>query len=145
MSDESASSRREELAAQAHYHVEAQRRAEAQESAKAQLLIDEFVRRAKELGIPTEELTSKPWSGGGRYRTGVTGWYLKRDKSLAVGEDGRYYQLTVMPQRFGRFRRVPVEPTPPPLQVGKGARDGESMTLEVLLGMRYDWADVPRG
>ena len=48
--------------------------------------------------------------------------------------------LVVAPERFGRWRTVPVDPTPPPLQVGQGGRDGESVALEDLLEMRLQWA-----
>ncbi len=133
--------RRAEATERAHYHVEAQRRAEAAESAKAQVLVDAFVARATEMGLATEELTSRPWSGRGRYRTGVTGWYLRRDHSVGVGTDGSFYVLVVPPERFGRWRRVPLAPTPPPLEVGKGGRDGESIALSVLLERRLEWPE----
>jgi hypothetical protein len=123
----------------AEYHVAAQRRREEQESAKARVLIDRFLARAREQGLATEELTARPWSGRGRYRTGVVGWFLRRDLSVGVGTDGAYYQLVVPPTRFGRWRAVPLTPTPPPLQVGKGARDGESVTLAELLDARLQW------
>ena len=123
----------------AEYHVAAQRRREEQESAKARVLIDRFLARATEQGLATEELTARPWSGRGRYRTGVVGWFLRRDLSVGVGTDGAYYQLVVPPTRFGRWRTVPLTPTPPPLQVGKGARDGESVTLAELLDARLQW------
>lgn len=134
---------REERAANADYHVEAQRRRDEQEAAKAQVLIDRFVEQAREAGLPTEELTARPWSGRGRYRTGVTGWYLRRDRSVGVGTDGSYYLLVVAPQRFGRWRTVPIEPSAPPLQVGRGGRDGESVTLETLLQMRLQGPGSP--
>jgi hypothetical protein len=135
--------RRDARAEQADYHVAAQRRREEHESAKAQVLVDRFVARAKEAGVPTEELTARPWSGRGRYRTGVVGWYLRPDRSVGVGLDGRYYVLVVEPQRFGRWRTVPLEPTPPPLQVGKGARDGESIALDALLERRLSGSTSP--
>jgi hypothetical protein len=103
------------------------------------VLIDRFVAQATERGLATEELTARPWSGRGRYRTGVVGWYLRRDLSVGVDRDGRYYQLVVPPTRFGRWRTVAVTPVPPPLQVGKGARDGESVTLAELLDARLQW------
>jgi hypothetical protein len=55
---------------------------------------------------------------------------------VGVGSDGGYYLLTVAPVRFGRWRTVHVEPTPPPIQVGKGAKDGESFALADLLELR---------
>lgn len=140
---EDAASRRAERADRADYHVEAQRRRREQEAAKAQVLIDAFVARARAAGLASEELTARPWSGRGRYRTGVVGWYLRRDGSIGVGLDGSYYELVVAPERFGRWRTVPVEPTPPPLQVGQGARDGESVALDVLLELRLTWSSSP--
>jgi hypothetical protein len=140
MSDDAAK-RRAERAANATYHADAERRRSEQESAQAQLLLDEFVADARRAGLATEELTARPWSGSGRYRTGIRGWYLRKDRSVGVGEDGGYYLLVVPPVRFGRWRTVPLERTPPTLQVGKGARDGESVALDVLLEMRLAWED----
>ena len=138
MNDEAAR-RRAERGARAASHVEAQRRRDEQESAQAQVLVDRFVERATQAGVPTEELTARPWSGRGRYRTGVLGWYVRRDHSIGVGVDGGYYLLAVPPVRFGRWRSVRIDPTPPPLEVGRGARDGESITLERLLELRLQW------
>ena len=142
---ENAANRRAERAEQAQYHVEAQRRRSERESAKAQVLVDGFVAQATQAGLATEELTARPWSGRGRYRTGVVGWYLRRDRSVGVGLDGGYYVLVVAPRRFGRWTTVPVDPSPPPLQVGQGARDGESVALDVLLEMRLQWSASPEG
>ena len=139
--DEDAAQRRER-AERADYHVAEQQRRSERESAKAQILVDRFIERATSAGVPTEELTARPWSGGGRYRTGVQGWYLRQDRSVAVGVDGSYYVLIVAPERLGRWRRVHVAPTPPPLQVGQGGRDGESVALDVLLDLRMTWADA---
>jgi hypothetical protein len=136
---EDAAQRRAERAERADYHLEAQRLRSEQESVKAQALIDRFVERAKQTGVPTEELTARPWSGGGRYRTGVVGWYLRSNRSVGVGADGSFYVLSVPPVRFGRWRTVRVDPTPPPLVVGKGAGDGEVFDLDVLLQQRLQW------
>jgi hypothetical protein len=123
-------------AERAQYHVQANRRRSEEESAKAQVLIDRFVERAQQAGLPTEELTARPWSGRGRYRTGVMGWFLRRNGSVGVGTDGAFYVLNVAPVRFGRWRTVRIEPTPPPLIVGKGGGDGETFALDELLDMR---------
>jgi hypothetical protein len=136
---EDAAQRRAEQSERALYHVEAQRRRSEEESAKAQVLIDRFVAQATQAGLPTQELTARPWSGRGRYRTGIVGWYLRRDGSVGVGLDGGFYVLLVAPVGFGRRRTVQVEPSPPPLQVGKGGRDGESVALDELLEMRLQW------
>ncbi|NUR05981.1 MAG: hypothetical protein HOQ45_03100 [Nocardioidaceae bacterium] len=137
--------RREERAERARYHFEAEQRRREQESGEAQLLIDRFVAQATRAGLATEELTARPWSGRSRYRTGVVGWYLRRDRSVGVGLDGGYYVLVVAPQRFGRWRRVPVHASSPPLQTGQGARDGESVALDVLLQQRLRWSTSAEG
>lgn len=128
--------RRRERGERAAEHRAAHDRRRAHESERAQALIDRFVADALAAGLPVEELTARPWTGRGRYRTGVVGWYLRSDLSLGVGTDGGYYVLTVPPRRLGRFRTLSLTPTPPPLQVGEGARDGESIALAALLQMR---------
>jgi hypothetical protein len=140
-----AAERRRELTERAAFHADALRRRSAEESTKAQNLIDRFVAQAKQAGLPTEELTARPWSGGGRYRTGVVGWYLRANRTVGVGTDGSFYVLNVPPVRFGRWRTVHVDPTPPPLVVGKGAGDGEVFDLDVLLQQRLQWSDGEQG
>jgi len=140
-----AAERRRELTERAAYHAEVQRRRGEEESAKAQVLVDRFVAQAKQAGLPTEELTARPWSGSSRYRTGVVGWYLRHNRSVGVGTDGRFYVLNVPPVRFGRWRTVHLDPTPPPLVVGKGAGDGEVFDLDVLLKKRLQWSESEQG
>lgn len=140
-----AEERRCELTERAAYHAEVQRRRADEESARAQALIDRFVAQATRTGLPTEELTARPWSGSTRYRTGVVGWYLRRNRSVGVDVEGRFYVLVVPPVLFGRWRSVPIEPTPPPLVVGKGAGDGEVFDLDVLLRQRLQWPHAGSG
>jgi hypothetical protein len=116
----------------------AQARRREQESRQAQVLVDRFVEDALRTGLAAEELTARPWSGRGRYRTGILGWYLRSNGSVGVSRDGGFYLLTVPPVRFGRWRAIRLDPSPPPLQVGEGARDGESIALEALLRERLD-------
>jgi len=132
-------------AERARSHVEAQQRRSEQEAAKAQALLDRFVTRAGQASVPTEELMARPWTGSGRYRTGVVGWYLRRDRSVGVSVDGGYYVLVVAPVRFGRWRTVRLKPTPPPLVVGQGGRDGDAVALDVLLEKRLHWSDGSDG
>lgn len=140
---EDGSERRARRAEQAEQHIRARQRRDEQESAEAQLLVDRFVEQAGRDGLATEELTARPWSGNGRYRTGVVGWYLRRDRSIGVGQDGSYYVLIVAPVRFGRWRTVRVDPSPPPLEVGKGGRDGDAIALADLLRSRLQWPGSP--
>src|SRR3712207_7034113 len=118
--DEDAAQRRAEKAERMDFHAEAQRRRDEVESEKAQVIVDRFVEEATRAGLPSEELRAQPWSGRGRYRTGITGWYVRRNRSIGVGLDGGYYLLNVPPVPFGRWRTVKVPRTPPPLEVGKG-------------------------
>ena len=103
------------------------------------MLVDRFVERATQAGLPTEELTARPWSGRGRYRTGVHGWFLRRNGSVGVDTEGRFYVLNVAPVPLGRWRRMTIEPSPPPLVVGRGGGDGETFALDELLEMRMNW------
>ena len=64
---------------------------------------------------------------------------MRRDHYIGVGVDGGYYLLAVPAVWWGRWRGVHLDPTPPPLEVGKGARDGEAITLADLLDRRLHW------
>lgn len=119
--------RREELAA-------ASARAEAE---AAQKLIDDFIAQATEQRlepVPLRAITH----GGQSVKTDKLGWYLRKNKSIAVGTDGGYYIMTV-PMAGGlmdRLRGVKLTPTPPPLVVGRGGRDGETGDLAEFLAWR---------
>ena len=84
MSRAEEAARRAELAA-------AQDRAE---SRQAQKLIDEFVATAKAQGIAPGPLRATLYTGHS-VKTDKVGWYLRKNESLAIGEDGSYYVLTV--------------------------------------------------
>ena len=140
--DDTADERRAERAARAESHGEARRRVTDQDTTKAQALLDDFLSEAARVGLPAERLTARPWSGGGRYRTQVTGWYLRKDRSIGLGTDGAYYVLVVAPVRLGRWRTVEVHPTPPRLQVAEGGRDGDAVALDHLLELRFTWDDA---
>lgn len=117
-------------------HVRAQERADADASRRARPLVAEFVRRAREQGLRPVPLRARAYSGTATYRTRLTGWYLQPAGPLAVGEDGEFYLLVAAPGLAALVRGVHVEPSPPPLAVGRGARDGESMSLQELLERR---------
>jgi len=105
------------------------------ESVKAQVLIDAFLVEARERGVAPEPLRAKLYNGQS-VKTDKTGWYLRRNESLAIGEDGAYYVLTVPGGLRERLTGVKLTPTPPPLIVGKGGRDGESGDLAEFLKWR---------
>jgi hypothetical protein len=107
------------------------------ESRQAQKLIDEFVAAANAKGIAPAPLRATLYTGQS-VKTDKIGWYLRKNKSLAIGEDGSYYVLTVPGGLRERLSGVKLKPTPPPLIVGKGGRDGESGDIADFLRWRLE-------
>jgi hypothetical protein len=116
--------------------VRAQQQADEAASRRVRPLLADFVRRAREQGLASGPLRARSYGGSSSYRTGLRGWYLQPTGPWAVGEDGEFYVLLASPGPLGLLRGVEVEPTPPPPVVGRGARDGESMSLQELLERR---------
>lgn len=115
---------------------QALRAARQDEHERATALIRDAVADYLEAGIPPVPLRARPYRGGGTVRTGLEGWYLKRDRSLAVDAEGRFYVLRVEGGLLARLRGESPEPSLAPLVVGRGARDGDTFELEELLRMR---------
>lgn len=109
--------------------------AERAESAKAQQLIDAFLRDVAAAGIAPQPLRATLYTGQS-VKTDKRGWYLRKNQSVAVGEDGGYYILTVPGGLTERLRGVRLRKSPPPLVVGKGGRDGETGDLAEFLARR---------
>ncbi|MEV5968028.1 hypothetical protein AB0L70_40050 [Kribbella sp. NPDC051952] len=126
--------RREAAAAQAA----ALERRKAGETAQARELLVGFVEEMKSRGVEPEELRAQVVGTGTSYRTQVTGWYLKKNRSLGVDVDANFYILAVPASLKARVTGVRVTPSDPPLDVGRGARDGESMPMAQLLRLRLD-------
>jgi predicted Zn-dependent protease len=119
-------------------HAAALAAAREAEATKAAELLTDFVRRAAERGLAPETLTARSLNGHATYRTRLRGWYLKANRSVAVGEDGRFYVLTVPPSVRARLTGAVVEPSMPRLIIGAGGGDGETMPLAELLKRRLD-------
>ncbi|NAZ86272.1 hypothetical protein [Kineococcus indalonis] len=117
-------------------HVAAAERARAAETERARRLLEGFVAEVRRRGVPPVPLRARV--RGGRARTGLRGWYLRRDESLAVAEDGAFHVLTLAGGLRERLLGVHPPPADPPLQVGRGARDGESVELAELLRRRLE-------
>jgi hypothetical protein len=127
MSRAEEAARRAELAA-------AQARGESRE---AQKLIDEFVAAAKATGVAAHPIRAKLY-GGQSVKTDKVGWYIRKNQSVAIGEDGSYYVLTVPGGLRERFTGVKLTPSPPPLIIGRGGKDGESGDLAEFLKWRLE-------
>jgi hypothetical protein len=115
--------------------MEAGRAAEAEQAAR---LLADFVRAAAERGCAPVRLSARSFDGRATYRTRLRGWYLKANRSVAVGEDGRFYILTVPSSLRSRFTGADVSPSTPRLTVGAGGGDGETMPLAELLRRRLE-------
>ncbi|MFJ6166573.1 hypothetical protein ACIQH6_15770 [Micromonospora orduensis] len=132
---------RQQRAVRAHADADARRR--AAEQAQAAELVAWFVAEATRRGLPTTRLVARGYDGRGRYRTRLTGWYVDRAGTRAVDVDGRFHLLTVPGGLRARLFGVDPQPSPAPLVVGAGGRDGESMPLRTLLTRLLD--DAPGG
>lgn len=115
-------------------------RRRAAETAKARGLLADFLQELKARGIQPVPLRAPVVGAGANYRTGLTGWYLRRNRSLAVDVEGNFYILGTPASLKARLFGVKVLPSDPPLIVGQGARDGESLPLAELLQTRLDEA-----
>jgi len=111
--------------------------AERAESKQAQALIDRFVADAKARRIQPHPLRATLYTGQ-NVKTDKTGWYIRKNQSLAVGEDGSYYILTVPGGLRERITGVKLKPSPPPMVIGRGGRDGESGDLADFLRRRLE-------
>jgi hypothetical protein len=128
MDSEWAAQRREAARA----HEAALVSAQTVEHAKARRLLVDFVRELQARAVPPVPLVAAGYSGG-RYRTNVTGWYLRANESLGVDAEAHYYVLRVPGGLGARLRGVALQPEEPPLVIGRGGRDGEAIDLKELV------------
>lgn len=106
-------------------------------------MVRDFAAKAIQSDLKPTRFTASSYDGRARYRTHLHGWYLKRDRSVGVSTDGQFYILSA-PRRFrSRITGTEVPPADPPLELGRGARDGESLPLQEALDKRLaagdDW------
>lgn len=135
MSSNDWSARRRDAAAEQVARLD---RVRAAETEQARVLLAGFVRDAIDRGLPTTPLKARATNGRAVYRTALIGWYLKRNGSLAVDADANFYVLSAPASLSSRLRGATVPPSDPPLVVGVGGRDGESLPLAELLALRLD-------
>lgn len=117
-------------ATELHAERLAERRLARERQARA--LVAEFVATASGR-LPTEPLRVQGYGGRGSARSDVVGWYLRADRTCGIGTDGGFYLLTAPLGVVDRLRGVRLRPSPPPLVLGEGGRDGESIELAVAL------------
>jgi hypothetical protein len=111
--------------------VQAERLAARQdaEHARAEEMLRDFVAVARTARLAPEDLLVQGYGGHGTARTGLKGWYLRVDRTLGVSTDGGFYVLTAPIGLLDRVRGTRLEPRRPPLVLGAGGKDGESVPL----------------
>ena len=137
MADDWSEQRRAAVAAKAELAA----RARADDVARARDLVTDFVSEARRRGLATTPLLVRAGSGRDTYRSGLVGWYLRRDGSLGIAVDGEMYVLTAPRSLRARVTGVTLTPAEPRLQAGIGGRDGESVALATLLELRLAAGD----
>jgi len=95
------------------------------------------VAAAKAKGVAAHPIRATLY-GGQSVKTDKVGWYIRKNESIAIGEDGSYYVLTVPGGLRERFTGVKLMPSPPPLIIGRGGKDGESGDLAEFLKWRLE-------
>ena len=126
---------REQQRATAAAHEEVLIARQRAEAAAAREQISSFLRRvqAQKFGPQPVELQARSYDGKTRYKTPLTGWYLRKDETVAIDTQGNFYVLTVPGSLSARFKGVTPVPSEPTLVLGAGGKDGESIDLSAAL------------
>lgn len=114
-------------AAREHERRLAQRR--QAESGRARRMLATFAAAAREADLPTQPLVVRGYGNRGSARTPLRGWYLRVDRTAALTPDGQFYLLTAPLTAWDRLRGTRPEPSDPPLVLGAGGKDGDSIPL----------------
>ena len=105
-------------------------------------MLRSFVEVAERTGPEPEPLRVHGYGGRGSARTALRGWYLRLDRTAAVSTDGEFYVLTAPLSIVERIRGTRPRPSPPPLVLGAGGRDGDSIDLtDALERLLPRWRD----
>lgn len=116
---------RTEAAREHHARLVARQQAE---HAKAGAILAQFVAVAR-TRLPTQRLLVQAYGGRGTTRSNIEGWYLRVDQTIGLGIDGGFYVLTAPLSALDRIRGVRLQPTPAPLVIGAGGKDGDTIDL----------------
>jgi hypothetical protein len=99
------------------------------EHSRAEALLREFVAAARAAGLVPVPLRVQGYGGRGTARTPLQGWYLRVDRTAGVSADGDFLVLTAPVGLLDRVRGIRPEPRRPPLLLGAGGKDGDSISL----------------
>jgi hypothetical protein len=103
------------------------------EHSRAEALLREFVAAARAAGLVPVPLRVQGYGGRGTARTPLQGWYLRVDRTAGVSTDGDFLVLTAPVGLLDRVRGIRPEPRRPPLLLGAGGKDGDSISLNDAL------------
>ncbi|MCC2314393.1 hypothetical protein [Cellulomonas xiejunii] len=129
MSEDEAARWRAQRREAATAHAEALAARQRAESARARAMIGEFLAEARARGVAPAPLHVRSYDGRARYRTPLEGWYLRRDETVGIDTAGEFYVLTTPRSLVAHFRGVRPTPQDPPLVIGAGGKDGESIDM----------------
>ncbi|MDR2722834.1 MAG: hypothetical protein LBB54_03800 [Cellulomonadaceae bacterium] len=115
--------------------VQAERLAARQnaEHEKAEAVVAEFMPAVQARGPAPQRLFVRGYGGQGQARTSLQGWYLRIDKTAAIGTDGKFYVLIAPLTWWDRLRGIHIQPSRPTMILGEGGKDGDSIDLLVAL------------
>ncbi|GIJ00132.1 hypothetical protein CLV28_2562 [Sediminihabitans luteus] len=99
------------------------------DSAEAARAIEEFLVRARAQGVEPVPLRARGYHGDATFRTGLRGWYLRANRTVGIDTDGRFYVLSVPTGPLTWLRGARPAASDPPLVLGAGGRDGESISM----------------
>lgn len=123
----------QERSAAAEEHLSRLRARQESDRKRAAALLTRFAAAARAAGLTPERLRVRGYSPTRSARTPLLGWYLRSDRKAALDVDGRFYLLSAPLTLLDSLRGVTPAPSAPPLVLGAGGRDGDSVELRVAL------------
>lgn len=130
--------RRREAAVQRARMLRSRQDAEHERAAR---IVRLFLTVARAEGLEPEPLRVRGYSGG-TARTGLEGWYLRTDRSVAIDVEGRFYVLVQSLGLRDRLTGVTPSSEPVPMTIGEGGRDGDVVPLRFALNrLLPDWEE----
>lgn len=117
----------------ARIHAERLQARRDAEHDRAEALLAEFVAVALRTGPAPQPLRVRGYGGSGSARTPLQGWYLRTNATAGVSTAADFYVLTAPLTLLDRIRGIRPQPTRPPMVLGAGGKDGESLDLTEAL------------
>jgi len=115
--------------------VQAERLAQRQSAVhdKAEAQIAKFLPVVLAHGPAPVPLVVTGYGGRGQAKTNLKGWYLRNDRTAGLSTEGKFYVLTAPLSPLERLRGIKIQPTRPPLILGEGGKDGDTIELSEAL------------